>query len=117
MGVSTWSGSFGGEYDYPLPQTSAITSVIAYAGGNLLLRTGFYSGADDSQYGLCSRLWTSAMWISGLNPQAAAWDLSGWIHNVTNSHYYLYRGASGGGAFPTYNMIMSHKLATRSAAA
>jgi iron complex outermembrane receptor protein len=105
VGVSTWTGSFGGEYDYPLPQIRN-HNIIAYAGGNVLLRTGFYSGADDSEYGYVPGYGLGNIDF-GFKSANGAWDLSGWIRNVTNTHYYLYRGASGGGAFPTYNLIVA----------
>jgi iron complex outermembrane receptor protein len=48
-GASKWTGSFGGEYDYPLPEIYN-RHTVAYFGGNVLLRTGFYSTGDDSSY-------------------------------------------------------------------
>jgi iron complex outermembrane receptor protein len=105
VGVSTWTGSFGGEYDYPLPHFGS-REVIAYAGGNVLLKSGFYSGADDSKYSFIPGYGIGNIDF-GFKSANGAWDLSGWIHNVTDSHYYLYRGASGNGSFPTYNLIIA----------
>jgi len=102
-GNSKWVGSFGGEYDEPLPEIRG-RRVVAYIGGNVILKTGFYSGADDSKYE-----WVPGYGIGnvnfGIKSADGRWDLSGWIHNVTNSQYYLYRGAVATAAFPTYNLI------------
>jgi len=102
-GNSKWVGSFGGEYDQPLPEFHG-RNIVAYVGGNVILKTGFYSGADDSRYE-----WVPGYGVGnvnfGIKSSNGRWDLSGWIHNVTNSQYYLYRGAVATGAFPTYNLI------------
>ena len=102
-GNSKWVASFGGEYDQPLPPAYG-HNIVAYFGGNAILKTGFYSGVDDSKYE-----WVPGYGVGnvdfGFKSANGAWDLSGWIHNVTNTHYYLYRGASSTAAFPTYNMI------------
>jgi len=100
-GNSTWVGSFGGEYDQPLPPAYG-HDIVAYAGGNLELKSGFFSGVDDSKYE-----WVPGYGVGnvdfGFKSATGAWDLSGWIHNVSNTHYYLYRAASG--SFPTYNIV------------
>jgi iron complex outermembrane receptor protein len=100
-GVSTWTGSIGGEYEQPLPPVGN-QQLVAYVGVDASLRNGFFSGADNSQYS-----WVPGYGIGnvsfGVKQAEGRWDLSGWIHNFTDSHYYLYRGASG--SFPTYNTV------------
>ncbi len=100
-GISSWTGSVGGEYDHELPELGG-HHVVAYVAADAILRTGFFSGADNSQYS-----WVPGYGIgnvaAGVKEADGRWDLSGWIHNVTDSHYYLYRSASG--SFPTYNTI------------
>jgi iron complex outermembrane receptor protein len=100
-GVSTWTGSIGGEYDVPLPPTYG-HNLVAYIGGNAIFKSGFYSSADTSQYSFVPGYGLGNVDF-GVKSASGAWDLSGWIHNVTDSHYYLYRAAGGG--FPTYNLI------------
>jgi iron complex outermembrane receptor protein len=102
-GNSTWVGSFGGEYDQPLPELNG-RNLIAYAGGNVELKSGFYSGSDDSKYGFVPGYGIGNVDF-GVKSGDGRWDLSGWVHNVTDTHYYLYRGASNTAAFPTYNLI------------
>lgn len=102
-GNSTWVGSFGGEYDQPLPAIHG-KYTIAYAGGNVLLKSGFYSGADASKYSYVPGYGIGNVDF-GIKSASGAWDFSGWIHNVTNEKYYLYRGASSSASFPTYNLI------------
>jgi len=101
-GNSTWVGSFGGEYDQPLPPVNG-HDLIAYFGGNYELKSGFYSGIDDSKYGFVPGYGLGNLDF-GLKAPSGAWDISGWVRNFTNTHYYLYRGAAGTGAFPTYNI-------------
>jgi iron complex outermembrane recepter protein len=102
-GNSKWSGSVGGEYDQPLSPIYG-RNLVAYVGGNVLLKTGFYSSMEDSQYG-----WVPGYALGNVNfgvrSESGRWDFSGWIHNVSNSKYYLYRGVSTTAAFPTYNLI------------
>jgi len=100
-GVSTWTGSVGGEYDQPLPPAYG-HNLIAYFGGNAIFKSGFYSTADTSEYSYVPGYGLGNVNF-GVKAASGAWDLSGWIHNVTNTQYYLYR--SVGGAFPTYNLI------------
>lgn len=100
-GVSPWVGSFGGEYDQPLPPIGR-ENLVAYFGANYILRSGFYSAADDSYYSHVPGYGLGNLTF-GVKQQGGGWDLSGWIRNFTNTRYYLYKGASGG--FPTYNLI------------
>jgi len=101
-GISTWVGSFGGEYDQPLPPINGHPA-IAYVSTNAILKTGFYSGGDDSQYS-----WVPGYGVAniafGFKAPNGTWNLSGWIRNFTNEHYYIAR--SVGGQFPTYNLIL-----------
>jgi iron complex outermembrane receptor protein len=101
--VSTWAGSIGGEYDYPLPEMRG-QETVAYFGGNALLRTGFYSEADDSKYSFVPGYGIGNIDF-GIREANGAWNLFGWIRNVTNAKYYLYRGASSTGSFPNYNLV------------
>jgi iron complex outermembrane receptor protein len=100
-GVSDWTGSIGGEYDQPLPPAGG-HDLIAYFGGNAIFKTGFYSAADTSEYGHVAGYGLGNVDF-GIKDANGGWDLSGWIHNVTDSHYYLYKLPSG--QFPTYNLI------------
>jgi iron complex outermembrane recepter protein len=103
VGVSAWTGSFGGEYDQPLPPIGRFQNVVAYVSGNYLLKSGFYSGADDSAYSYIPGYGVGNL-AFGVKQANEAWDLSGWIHNFTDARYYLTRGASD--QFPTYNLIV-----------
>jgi iron complex outermembrane receptor protein len=100
-GASRWAGAFGGEYDQPLPPVYG-RNTLAYFGGNFLLKSGFYSTGDDSKYG-----WVPGYGLGniafGIRQADGKWDLSGWVRNVTNAHYYLFRSATS--SFPTYNIV------------
>ncbi len=104
VGVSAWTGSFGGEYDYPLPSMWH-RDTVAYFSGNALLRTGFYSGADDSEYSHVPGYGIGNINF-GVKAENGAWSLGGWIRNVTDAHYYLYRSASSTNSLPDYNLII-----------
>jgi len=100
---STWVGSFGGEYDYPLsPWRGHETQ--AYFGGNYLLKSGFYSTGDDSKYGFVPGYGVGNLTF-GVREDDGKWDLSGWIHNFTNHNYYIYRTITAATAAPGYNLV------------
>ncbi len=101
-GASKWNASFGGEYDYPLPEIGH-TETTAYFGGNLELRSFFYSTADDGQYSKVPGYGLGNIDF-GIRQANGRWDLSGWIHNVTNEHYYLFREVTG--SLPVYNLVV-----------
>lgn len=101
VGVSKWSASIGGEYDQPLPPAYG-HDLVAYIGSNAIFKTGFYSNADDSAYGYVPGYGLGNVDF-GIKSANGAWNLSGWIHNFTDTHYYLYRAATD--QFPTYNLI------------
>lgn len=104
VGVSAWTGSFGGEYDHPLPAIGRYDAV-AYFSGNAELRSGFYSGADDSEYSHVPGYGIGNIYF-GVKDANGAWNLGGWIRNVTDTHYYLYRSASSTDSLPDYNLII-----------
>jgi iron complex outermembrane receptor protein len=101
-GDSKWNATFGGEYDQPLPEIGN-TETTAYVGGNIELRTFFYSTVDDTAYGKVPGYGLGNIDF-GIRQANGKWDLSGWVHNVTNEHYYLFRYASG--STPTYNLVV-----------
>ncbi len=101
-GSSKWTGSLGGEYDYPLGDIRGQDSE-AYFGGNMLLRTGFFSDADDSEYSHVPGYAVGNITF-GVRQADGGWDLSGWVHNFTNAHYYVYRSVAAN-TFPFYNRI------------
>ncbi len=100
-GASKWTGSFGGEYDYPLPELYN-RQTLAYLGGNILFRTGFYSTGDDSKYSYVPGYGVGNLTF-GVRQANGIWDLSGWIHNFSNARYYLFRQVTG--SLPTYNLV------------
>jgi iron complex outermembrane receptor protein len=99
--ISKWSGAFGGEYDQPLPPING-RNILVYFAGNFALRSGFYSTVDDSKYSYVPGYGIGNLSF-GIRQQNGAWDLSGWIHNFTNTRYYIFREVSGG--TPTYNLV------------
>jgi iron complex outermembrane receptor protein len=101
-GASKWNASFGGEYDYPLPQYGN-TNTVAYFGGNVELRSYFYSTSDDGEYAKVPGYGLGNIQF-GIRQANGRWDLSGWIRNVTNEHYYLFREVTG--SLPTYNLVI-----------
>lgn len=101
-GASKWSVSFGGEYDQPLPNIGG-HEAVAYFGGNAQFRTSFYSTADDSRYSNVPGYGIGNLQF-GIRRADGRWDLSGWVHNFTNEHYYLFREVTG--SLPTYNLVV-----------
>jgi iron complex outermembrane receptor protein len=101
-GASKWNAAFGGEYDYPLPEFDH-AETTAYFGGNLELRSFFYSTADDGEYSKVPGYGLGNIEF-GIRQTNGRWDLSGWIHNVTNEHYYLFKEVTG--SLPTYNLVV-----------
>jgi iron complex outermembrane receptor protein len=104
-GASRWNADFGGEYDYPLPEIGN-TETTAYLGGDVELRSFFYSTADDGQYSKVPGYGLANLDF-GIRQADGRWDLSGWIHNATNEHYYLFKEVqSSTGTLPTYNLVL-----------
>jgi iron complex outermembrane receptor protein len=101
-GASKWSVSIGGEYDQPLPDIGG-HEAEAYFGGNAQFRTSFYSTADDSAYSNVPGYGIGNI-AFGIRQPDGRWDLSGWVHNFTNAHYYLFREVTG--TLPTYNLVI-----------
>jgi iron complex outermembrane receptor protein len=101
-GASKWNLTFGGEYDVPLPQIGN-QETTAYLGGNLELRSFFYSTADDGEYSKVPGYGLGNIDF-GIRQADGKWDLSGWIHNVSNEHYYLFKDVTG--SLPTYNLVV-----------
>jgi len=99
--ASKWTGSFGGEYDLPVGEIRG-SEAVAYFGGNAQLRSGFYSDGDDSKYSFVPGYGIGNLTF-GLRQSNGAWDLSGWVHNFTDEHYYVYKSVSG--SFGLYNLI------------
>ena len=100
-GASKWTVSLGGEYDYPLPELGG-QETVAYLGGNVLLRTGFYSTGDDSKYSYVPGYGVGNLDF-GVRQANGRWDLSGWIHNFTNDRYYTFKVLAG--SAPSYNLV------------
>ncbi len=101
-GASKWNASFGGEYDQPLPEVGN-TQTVAYFGGNVELRSFFYSTADDGQYSKVPGYGLGNIDF-GIRQADGRWDLSGWVHNVSNEHYYLFKEVTG--SLPSYNLVV-----------
>jgi iron complex outermembrane receptor protein len=101
-GASKWHGSFGGEYDHALPPIGN-AETTAYFGGNVELRSFFYSTADDGQYTKVPGYGLGNIDF-GIRQVDGKWDISGWVHNVTNEHYYLFKEVTG--SLPTYNLVV-----------
>ncbi len=101
-GASKWNATFGGEYDLPLPEFGN-TETVAYLGGNIELRSFFYSTADDGQYSKVPGYGLGNIDF-GIRQADGRWDLSGWIHNVSNEHYYLFKEVTG--SLPSYNLVV-----------
>jgi len=101
-GASKLAGSFGGEYDQPLPEYDRYETE-AYFGGNYLLKSGFYSTGDDSKYSYVPAYGVGNITF-GIRQVNGAWDLSAWVHNFTDSRYYLFKEVTGG--FSSYNLVV-----------
>jgi len=100
---SKWVASIGGEYDYPLAPYRG-HDTVAYFGGNILLKTGFYSTSDDSEYGYVPGYALGNVRF-GIRQTNGSWDLSGWVQNITDHRYYVYRTINTSLALPLYNLV------------
>jgi iron complex outermembrane receptor protein len=100
-GSSKWTASLGGEDDQPLPEYRG-HATIAYFGGDILLRSNFYSTSDDSKYSNVPGYGIANIRF-GIKQANGAWDLSGWIDNVTNTRYYIFRYDYN--QLPLYNLL------------
>jgi iron complex outermembrane receptor protein len=101
-GASKWSISFGGEYDQPLPEFDG-KETEAYVSANGQFRTSFFSTGDDSAYSRVPGYGIGNIEF-GIRQVNDRWDLSGFVHNFTNEHYYLFREVTG--SLPTYNLVV-----------
>jgi len=72
-------------------------------GGNVELRSFFYSTADDGQYTKVPGYGLGNIDF-GIRQVDGKWDISGWVHNVTNEHYYLFKEVTG--SLPAYNLVV-----------
>jgi iron complex outermembrane receptor protein len=101
-GASKWHGAVGGEFAHPLPSIGNAETTV-YFGGNVELRSFYYSTADDGQYTKVPGYGLGNIDF-GIRQVDGKWDLSGWVHNVTNEHYYLFKEVTG--SLPTYNLVV-----------
>jgi iron complex outermembrane receptor protein len=101
-GASKWNGTIGGEYDMPLPEIDH-TQTTAYFGGDMELRSFFYSTADDGEYSKVPGYALGNLDF-GIRQANGRWELSGWVHNFTNARYYLFKEVTG--SLPSYNLVV-----------
>jgi iron complex outermembrane receptor protein len=82
--------ALGGEYAHPIDLFDGVSPkpVVGYAGADYTFQGGNYSNTDLSIYS-----WIPAYGLlnlhAGLRFKDASWDLSAWVHNALDAHYFI----------------------------
>ncbi|MBL1255655.1 TonB-dependent receptor [Methylocystis sp. Sn-Cys] len=84
-----WALAVGGEYAHDIGRVfePIEKSVVAYFGADFSYQTKFFSVPDDSIYSIIDAYGLLNL-HAGLRLTDERVDLSGWVHNVTNKHYF-----------------------------
>ncbi|WP_166143086.1 TonB-dependent receptor [Methylosinus sp. RM1] len=84
-----WALAAGGEYAHDIGHVldPIERSVIAYFGADFSYQTKFFSVPDDSIYSVIDAYGLLNL-HAGIRLDDESVDLSGWVHNVTNKHYF-----------------------------
>ncbi len=85
-----WVFTLGGEYSHHLGalfQPAVSKPVIGYFGSDFTWQSRFFSNYDDSIYSIINP-YGILDFHAGIKFEDSSWDLSGWIHNALNKHYY-----------------------------
>ena len=82
--------SLGGEYSRHLDLFDGFSPkpVIGYAGADWTYQTGFFSNYDDSIYSYIPAYGLLNI-HAGVKFDDASWDLSAWVHNALDKHYFI----------------------------
>lgn len=84
-----WALTLGGEVSKNVGRLFAPleTSIVAYAGADFSFQTKFFSVPDDSVYSVIPSYGLLNL-HAGLKFDDESFDLSAWVHNATNKHYF-----------------------------
>ncbi len=114
-GAPKWSASLGGEYSHPVGGHGW----DGYVGADYNLKSSYYASVNDSPYSLVNGYGLLNLRL-GLRSQSSRDDLSLWVRNVADTHYFetLGGGNSGGsglitglpGQPRTYGVTYRHKF-------
>lgn len=84
-----WALAMGGEYTRNIGRVfePIEKSVVAYAGADFSYQTKFFSVPDDSIFSVIDAYGLLNL-HAGLRFDDESWDLSAWVHNLSNKHYF-----------------------------
>jgi iron complex outermembrane receptor protein len=100
--VPRWTVSVGGNYTHSLGSLPAFSglpqqSILGYAGADFTYQTKYFSSSDDSAYEVINAYGLLNL-HAGIKADDGHWDLSAWVHNALDKHYFtsLTLSATGG---------------------
>jgi iron complex outermembrane recepter protein len=82
--------AIGGEYSHPLDPFEALSPkpLVGYVGADYTYQTSYFSNPDDSTYSIIPAYGLLNL-HAGIRFDDASWDLSAWVHNALNTHYFI----------------------------
>lgn len=85
-----WATAAGAEYSRNLGQILDFIQkpVVGYVGADVTFQTSTYSNTDDSIYSVIPS-YALLNLHAGVKFDDSSWDLSAWVHNATNVHYWI----------------------------
>ena len=92
-----WALSVGGEYRQNLGAILPTigSSLVGYASANYTWQSSEYSTTDDSIYGKINPYGLLNLRL-GIADEKGSWDLSGWVKNALDTHYWVSVSAATG---------------------
>ena len=93
-----WAAAAGAEYSQNLGQLLDFIKkpLVGYVGADATFQTSEYSDTTDSIYSVIPAYALFNL-HAGIKLRDSSWDLSAWVHNVANFHYWINVVASTGG--------------------
>jgi iron complex outermembrane receptor protein len=93
-----WAAAAGAEYSQNLGQLLDFVQkpVVGYVGADATFQTSTYSDTTDSIYNVIPA-YALVNLHAGVKFEDGSWDLSAWVHNVANFHYWINVGPTTGG--------------------
>jgi iron complex outermembrane receptor protein len=97
--IPKWTLVLGGEYSQHLGslfQPLIDKPVIGYFGSDFTWQSRFFSNYDDSTYSVINP-YGILDFHAGIKFEDSSWDLTGWVHNALNKHFYTNIAPTGPG--------------------
>jgi iron complex outermembrane receptor protein len=101
-GAPRWTGDLRAEYSHAL----AATGASGYAGAELDYRSNNYYTSDDSRYSLIPSYSVLNAHL-GVRTGAGRWDVSLWVRNLLDRHYFTSLNNPAGGVFSSGYVVGS----------